>query len=731
MIKNKPFIRLFSVALLTIASVAYAGKIQNEDVKTFAELKSANGSITGNLTSGSACITSPSSIAGLSAGLYAYDTTNPTFIPAGARIIAIPGTCSAGQIQLSAVAAGTATGDTITFGGQLSQLINDSKIYVTANGINQDLSSAITSGLIGGGGGSGGVNYLSNPGFEIGTTAPNWTITTATGATETTTIYAGTRAHKLTYSGTTGGISQSVTPTPNTISVNMEASCKVLTTMTTIQVCGVSGGTDQNCTDVPATGSWQYVATSFVGPSNGTSVGVNVKAKSASTGTLFVDDCYAGPTRLTGNTKLDTSWVQNNDFTFLGMGTPSNVLIYTKRVGDTLMVQGTYTSGTVTSTAWKIVLPSYFTIAGNKLPNPANGHQVGWIQDTFTSAAQIPNVSYGPWAVFYDGSDNTGVFVAGHLQSGGFIKEPGTQSFNSTWKTFSFSVPITQFADVSVYKADSTPASWSGSFTTTGGCSTSSSTYADTSACTSASVTQTASRNFGEVTTAPGSIAGITANLPAGGMYEVCANLTVNSTGTSMTAGWRLVDGSGATINPGVAYFTTSGANNVIPLCGQYSAASASAVTFKVQGATSSGSVRIDNASAQVSGAVGIMWTIKHLDTPMGAPFMMGQYSSQGSSALRFEYIDVDNVCTSTPCTINRASSSWVTSVTRNGTGDYTLNLAAGSFASQPVCFTAVRGINSFHAIYSPSTSVVNLEVRNNGLTLTDARFSITCMGAR
>jgi hypothetical protein len=48
-------------------------------------------------------------------------------------------------------------------GGTIAQLLNDSKIYVTANGINQQLSTAITSGLIGGG---GGVNLLSNGNFE-------------------------------------------------------------------------------------------------------------------------------------------------------------------------------------------------------------------------------------------------------------------------------------------------------------------------------------------------------------------------------------------------------------------------------------------------------------------------------------------------------------------------------------------------------------------------------------
>lgn len=53
-------------------------------------------------------------------------------------------------------------------GGSAAQLLNDSKIYVTAGGINKQLSQAITDGDIGGGGGS--KNYIGNAKAESGTT---------------------------------------------------------------------------------------------------------------------------------------------------------------------------------------------------------------------------------------------------------------------------------------------------------------------------------------------------------------------------------------------------------------------------------------------------------------------------------------------------------------------------------------------------------------------------------
>lgn len=132
-----------------------AGKIQNEDVKSYTDIKASVSTTAGTVSTSTACITSIGSTSGLAAGQFIYDTTVPAHITVGTTITAIPGTCSAGQVQMSAVAAGNGTGDTLTFGGQLSQLVNDSKIYVSANSLNETLSTAITNGDIGGSGTTG------------------------------------------------------------------------------------------------------------------------------------------------------------------------------------------------------------------------------------------------------------------------------------------------------------------------------------------------------------------------------------------------------------------------------------------------------------------------------------------------------------------------------------------------------------------------------------------------
>lgn len=57
----------------------------------------------------------------------------------------------------------------IAAGGAKSQLLNDTKIYVTANGINKTLDDAIIDGNIGGGGGGGGgfLNWNTDSGAPL------------------------------------------------------------------------------------------------------------------------------------------------------------------------------------------------------------------------------------------------------------------------------------------------------------------------------------------------------------------------------------------------------------------------------------------------------------------------------------------------------------------------------------------------------------------------------------
>jgi hypothetical protein len=89
--------------------------------------------------------------------------------------------------------------------------------------------------------------------------------------------------------------------------------------------------------------------------------------------------------------------------------------------------------------------------------------------------------------------------------------------------------------------------------------------------------------------------------------------------------------------------------------------------------------------------------------------------------------------CSSSPCTITRQSGSWLSSVTRDGGGSYTLNFAAGVFSATPECTcSAENGASYGLCVYRPSTSSLGyIRTASNGTTPTDMRFSIHCQGPR
>ena len=283
--------RILVIALLLTSAFSMArGRIQDADVKSANDLKTSIATITGNLSSGTDCIASPSSLTGLAVGQYLYDLTTAANIPSGTTIAALPGTCSSGQIQMSANAAGTATGDSIGVGAPLTQLLNDSKIWMTSVTPPQQLSTAVTAGLIGGGGGNSGKNYLSNSSFEGGATG--WTVAGGSTAVNTSDFHDGAQSITITPSAA-GSFLQSVTPATNLKGSNIESGLWVKTTKTDVENCSYINAVEIECQKVAAIGEWVYVPANAAGPAQGTSIGVKLKWGSTG-GSILVDMGYVG-----------------------------------------------------------------------------------------------------------------------------------------------------------------------------------------------------------------------------------------------------------------------------------------------------------------------------------------------------------------------------------------------------------------------------------------------------
>lgn len=101
------------------------------------------------------------------------------------------------------------------------------------------------------------------------------------------------------------------------------------------------------------------------------------------------------------------------------------------------------------------------------------------------------------------------------------------------------------------------------------------------------------------------------------------------------------------------------------------------------------------------------------------------------SSSSIVERVSVLTTCSSSPCTLTYKTSA-VSSITRSGTGTYTINFQSGTFPSgnPPSCTGSMAdgtaNIVTFN--YSGATSTaVDFGIYNGGYA--DGKFSIICMG--
>ncbi len=269
------------------------------------------------------------------------------------------------------------------------------------------------------------------------------------------------------------------------------------------------------------------------------------------------------------------------------------------------------------------------------------------------------------------------------------------------------------------YRPDTVGSNWSGYHTSgsMGGTSwsTTSSALGDVSNASSIVLTQLSASNLTCVTAA-GSLPGITCALPKAGTYQVCAIPTVSSSG-SIAVKTQLVDGSGGVISyPKSVVSVSNTAAIQVTHCGNYIASAVGNATFKVQLAVASGTGYMGTYSSDT----GISWSVIDISQNIPAPILVGSVTSGSAGAERIEravFADssTDNTaCSSSPCTIWR-QSGWLTSVTRNSTGIYTMNIVSGTFSDVPTCTFS-------------NTNSTTVFCQNGGGTATSTSYQFKCM---
>jgi hypothetical protein len=109
--------------------------------------------------------------------------------------------------------------------------------------------------------------------------------------------------------------------------------------------------------------------------------------------------------------------------------------------------------------------------------------------------------------------------------------------------------------------------------------------------------------------------------------------------------------------------------------------------------------------------------------------------ASSTSGTERMERLNVDTICTTSPCTITSQSGSWASSITRNSAGNYTINVAT-AFSIVPTCVCNAWNATSADVCWaqtnSSTTSAIVIQTVNPASEVNeDNRFNVICTGAK
>lgn len=228
-------------------------------------------------------------------------------------------------------------------------------------------------------------------------------------------------------------------------------------------------------------------------------------------------------------------------------------------------------------------------------------------------------------------------------------------------------------------------------------------------------------RGFGSVTSYGSTKPGVTWTPTQSGRYFVMA--TIGAAGDVNQEGYSYQLKSGSTIistqdlttkgSAGAAYVTST------TIAGILTVADLSQLTVHIEGYAGSGSVYIGPTGGTSGRAV--EWVIYSLDQTIQTTERVERARISNGSG---------NACTSSPCSIERSSSSWL-SVTRSGTGDYAVTFSP-TFPSAPICVgTKIDAIGMISPQLVSSTGISNLYSTNPSGTLTDGAIDIICIGPR
>ncbi len=591
-------------------------------------------------------------------------------------------------------------------------------------------------------------NFLLNPSFEHLTYSTSWTIANSTPSLETTQVTDGKKSALLTLSAQTGDlITQNVTPTVKLEGSNLEASCKVKTTLTTIQVCSLQGGNEMQCVSVPSTGVFQKIQLNMAGPSSG-SIGVKVKATSSSTGTVTVDECYVGAATNIGSIQQAVDF---GSATYLG----ASSCIWTHAATTTFPTSYTANAscstptvtGSASAPATKIPAITFATMGAGTYIFHASGAFMTETNRSCTFTFYDGTTTYPAGVIVGGNSGNT--TYSGQTGSGNFISARIKYTSPQVNKTIEVQGIGENASSTCQLYADATPRKdfniWVEYFPSL-----------DQQAVSSAQADyewSTCSITIGAVTTPPtlGTNTTTCKQRRVDDSMEIMYTLSQTSAGTAGSGIYLFPIPNGLSIDTNKVTVTTTGsASGGTPLGTDYyslGTASGSQGWTGTVTAYNSTNLRLNwNVNATSYQFFGQGASIDMASTPLyvsftakvpiqgwtsnqRAPTLVGSITSDSSTSLRMEAADI--TCVTGP-TINRQTApNFLASITRTGTGQCPV-VFSKSYTTTPYCFCSVTATaNVTCSITSTTTTGFTTSIYLAGSSLRDDNILVSCIGTR
>lgn len=224
--------------------------------------------------------------------------------------------------------------------------------------------------------------------------------------------------------------------------------------------------------------------------------------------------------------------------------------------------------------------------------------------------------------------------------------------------------------------------------------------------------------------------AGFSFNQKVVGSTLVCAEFVMVSSSTS-TRSFKLYEtpNNAQTIVQGgnsKQYLETNSISEGSKICEIFTFGSTGKKTIRLMASGSGAQGRL----YAVSGAGALRFSFTPIQYNVARPVINNMVDTSYKSGLRVEHCRITNA--GTPTTSDPACSSWITSLTDNGAGATYINFVSGTWSQPPSCFIEWNGGGQgFLAMDTLSVAGVQARTMNAAQALIDIDFNVTCIGVR